>query len=124
MLLVVVTAAPLVALGSSGYCQSKNFAAIGGGGLSCAQFGEEYKRDPEDIEAIFFHWAQEMMSGVNMVLFARGKKMTNLAIWDTQHQREHIRIYCAGRPLVPYGRAVIDLYDTMRLQQKLPDWRR
>jgi len=50
--------------------------------------------------------------------------MTNLALWDTERQMQHVRAYCAANPHGYYGRAVADLIDTMRFEQRVPDWRR
>jgi hypothetical protein len=115
----------VIAIFQSAYAQQpRNYAATGGGTRSCAEFAEAYKQYPADTEGAFFIWAQGMMSGINFVLSIRNQDTTNLARWELQRQMQHIRQYCANNPLRYYLEAVVDLYDTMRREQYLSDWRR
>lgn len=120
-----MTAATLLCLSETPACsqQAKNFAFTGAGALSCAQFGQFYKASPDYNEMLYFTWAQGMMSGLNLAIAARGAPFSNLALWDNARQTQHIRAYCSNNPLAFYSRAVIDLFDAMRREQGLPDWR-
>jgi len=104
--------------------QIENFALVGAAAQSCAQFGELYKKSPADAEVIFFTWAQGMTSGLNMSLPSRNSPESGLVLSDNERQMEYIRAYCFNSPLAFYGQAVLDLYDAMRREQGLPDWRR
>jgi hypothetical protein len=121
----IVAVVLIVLLDRGAYSQQpKNYAGTGGGARTCAEFGQLYKQYPTDVETTFFHWAQGMMSGMNLVLSAHNQQTTNLALRDPPNQMEHIRVYCSQNPLAFYTQAVLDLYDAMRREQRLPDWRR
>lgn len=122
---VVAAAATFLCVSEMPACsqQAKNFAGTGAGALSCAQFGQFYKESPDYVETLYFTWAQGMMSGLNYALAARIMPMSNLASWDNARQTQHIRAYCSESPLAFYTQAAIDLFDFMRREQGLPDWR-
>jgi hypothetical protein len=48
---------------------------------------------------------------------------SNLAARDTSYQQASIDQYCDQRPLASYVQAAMSLYDTMRSEQGLHDWR-
>jgi len=102
--------------------QPKRYAFMGAGVSSCAQFGDDYRRNPTDFESLYFAWAQGMLSGLNArLLFSNND--TNLAWWDSAQQEQHIRSFCSNHPLSSYAEAVFDLFDAMRQEQGLPNWR-
>jgi hypothetical protein len=55
-----------------------------------------------------------MMSGI---------KTTNLEGRELNDQMRFVDQYCDQRPLATYAQAVMSLYDTMRSEQGLHDWR-
>lgn len=101
--------------------QPKDSAEMGLGVNSCAGFSAMYERDPATTEATFFTWAQGFMSAINMVLLGREHQpSTNLAQWDVDKQKRHIRSYCAANPSRAYDEGVFDLFEAMRKEQGLP----
>lgn len=110
----------LLAAGAACAQQQKDTAEMGLGANSCAKFSEMYGNDPASTETAFFTWAQGFMSAINMVLLGREhQRSTNLALWDVERQRRHIRSYCAANPSRAYDEGVFDLFDTMRKEQGL-----
>jgi hypothetical protein len=102
-----------------------NFDAIGAGAVLCANFAALSMQDHSGpLEDIYFAWTQGMMVGLNAALTARGQKATNLSLWDTDQQDQHIRIYCKSNAAEFFSNAAVDLYESMRTEQQLPDWRR
>lgn len=101
--------------------EATDLAWMGPGAQSCTQYlkaadASELMRDT------YFFWAQGFMSGLNTILLPR-KSHTNLAASTTGDQQAYIDRFCNGRPLASYSEAVIALFDEMRLEQRLPDWR-
>lgn len=121
--LVTMSTSIIVSSGASYSQQPKNYVGVGEGARSCAEFGELYKNQTH-VEALFFQWAQGMMTGINVVIAANGQETTNLTLRDVKSQMGDIRLYCATNPLAFYLQAVLDLFDRMRREQNLPDWRR
>jgi hypothetical protein len=74
------------------------------------------------MRAFVFSWAQGFMSGVNSAPMLSGQG-TDLAASATNVQQAFIDQYCDQRPLATYVQAVLSLYDTMRSEQGLRDWR-
>ena len=74
------------------------------------------------MRSFYFSWAEGFMSGLNTAPLLLGNE-TNLAARDTNYQRAIIDQYCDQRPLASYVQAVMSLYDTMRSEQGLHDWR-
>jgi hypothetical protein len=121
----ITTATPIIILAGAAYSQqATNAGAAGAGGTSCAVFGDGYKKWSNEIEGTYFQWAQGMMSGMNFIIYARKQTTTNLNTWGMERQMQFIRLFCANNPLVPYNFSVISLFDTIRQEQGLPDWRR
>jgi len=99
------------------------FSITGPGLATCGQFGQESARDVK-IEAFFFSWGQGWMSAANLFLSATAGKSstTDLSAISLEEQMLHIRSYCEENPFKYYSAAVIDLYDSMRRSQGLPNW--
>ncbi len=118
MLVIIIVAGPA-------YSQQHSALGFAGvGGRSCAEFSGDYGEDPTTFGALYFFWAQGMMSGLNaQIPFKPNQKMTNLALWNIERQKQHIRLFCFRNPLASYVVAVLDLFDSMRREEGLPDWR-
>jgi hypothetical protein len=87
--------------------------------VSCSQYAQEVRSHGENMRAFFFSWAEGFMSGLN----TRLGSPTNLGAMETNAQNAFIDQYCNQRSLSSYSDAVMSLYDTMRAQQGLHDWR-
>jgi len=93
----------------------------GPGLTSCAEYAKGVQV-PGDFRLFFFAWAQGFMSGLNTPLLPL-KLSTNLAGRTTDNQQAYVDDFCDHRPLAVYVDAVLALYDQMRHEQGLPDWR-
>ncbi|MGO8920470.1 MAG: hypothetical protein ACLQJR_31635 [Stellaceae bacterium] len=115
---IALSACVFLTGGAASAQQPKDYAEMGLGVNSCATFGAMYKNDPSAAETAFFTWAQGFMSAMNLVLLGRDHEpSTNLALWDRERQRQHIRSYCAANPSLAYDEGVFDLFDSMRKEQ-------
>jgi hypothetical protein len=67
------------------------------------------------IEEIYFTWAQGFMSGLNMASAVQNGVDRDLGgtAADMSAQKIHIRSFCDSHPLVQYGLAVLDLYNSL-----------
>src|SRR6266487_3494517 len=67
------------------------------------------------------------MSGLNSYLLLSGSPMgedgTDLSRWSEDTQQRMIRAYCDSHALQPYWEAVEQVYEDMRRDRGLPDWR-
>ncbi|MGQ0742177.1 MAG: hypothetical protein ACT4OG_07785 [Alphaproteobacteria bacterium] len=89
-------------------------AGFQGVGIStCAQFAQLYRDDPENIELIYFSWAQGFMSGMNGVLLRNGESGRNLNSMSVESQQRHLRAYCDKHPLAVYIDAVGNLFQEL-----------
>ena len=99
----------------------------GFGAYSCGQFTEMYRLTPQVTERIFFQWALGFMSGLNAYLVLSGSPMredaTDLRSWPEDKQQQTIRAYCDSHAPQPYWEAVEQVYEEMRRDQGLSDWR-
>jgi hypothetical protein len=112
LLSVVATCSPSLA---------DELAWSGSGATSCAAYARSVQISG-DYRQLFFPWAQGFMSGLNTSLLPL-KLQTNLAGRSTDDQQAHIDSFCDHHPLAAYVDAVLALYDQMRHEQGLPDWR-
>jgi hypothetical protein len=94
-----------------------------GGSSSCTQYAQAVRSGGENIRNFYFTWAQGFMSGINSPLMEPGKSL-NLAARAMNDQQAFIDRFCDQRPLAYFVEAVLSLYDTMRTEQGLHDWRR
>ncbi len=121
---IVVTA---LSVSATAVALSDTVVISGFGAYSCGQFGEMYRRNPQVTESIFFQWALGHMSGLNAYLLLSGSPMredgTDLRKWSEEEQQRMIRTYCDSHPLQPYWEAVEQIYEDMRRDQGLTDWR-
>ena len=87
------------------------YAAFNGIGVtSCAEFAQHFKLTPKAANLVYFSWAQGFMSGYNASALAKGISGKDLNAETETDEEVHIRDYCDLHPLVPYVRAVLDLY--------------
>jgi len=117
-----------ITLSLSGTAALSDTVSLSGFGmLSCTQFGELYRQNPEVMESIFFQWAQGFMSGLNGYLLLSGTPsrddVTDLGNRSEARQQQAIRSYCDNHAVAKYWQAVEQLYEDMRREQGLPDWR-
>jgi hypothetical protein len=101
---------------------AQDLSWVGPGAASCTQYAQSVRSGGEDMHSFFFSWAQGFLSGLNTRPLLSGKP-TNLAARPTNYQQAFIDRYCDERPLATYVNAVLSLYDTMRSEQGLHDWR-
>jgi len=110
-----IIALPMILMaGVANAQQNKPMYLSGAGATSCAEFGEQYKRDAA-VEHYYFAWAQGFMSGIN--LGVEGATHTNrvhdLSAVSATEQELRIRQYCIQRPLSSYVEAVTNLFGTL-----------
>lgn len=86
------------------------FAGMGMGTATCAEYAQEYRKAPKQIEMLFFSWAQGYLSGINTGHIADHKPTADLASISTDDQESRIRSYCDQHPLLTYAQAVLVLY--------------
>ena len=101
---------------------AQNLSWAGPGGVSCTEYAKAVRTGGENMRSFFFSWAQEFVSGLNTVPLLYGKP-TNLTARATNDQQALIDRYCDERPSAIYAQAALNLYDTMRSEQGLHDWR-
>jgi hypothetical protein len=95
---------------------------VGTGAISCARYAQEVRSMGKPQRIFYFTWAQGYMSGVNSVVLYSAKH-TNLGLRDVEAQLAFLDRYCDQHPEAFYVQAVLNLYDAMRSEQDLPDWR-
>src|SRR5262249_40371397 len=94
---------------------------VGPGSASCPHYTQKVRQD-QIMRNFFFSWAQGYLSGVNSAVFYSAKN-TNLANRSIEDQLDFIDRYCEQHPSAFYVQAVLNLYDYMRSEQGLGDWR-
>jgi hypothetical protein len=107
---IIFTAIALLSLQSAHAAEpQKSMVAMGFGTTTCAVFANIYKDNPERTEINFFAWAQGYMSGWNRAQMKQGQPTINLALLQTQTQRDLLLHYCNQHPLAHYVEAVDQL---------------
>ena len=99
----------VVILTDATHAWATDYAAMGLGISSCAEFANLYKQDPKWAEGMYFAWAQGYLSGWNMAQISAKRPYFDLASLDTRTQQAHLRSYCDQHPLGNYLDAVWDL---------------
>lgn len=122
MRLVLLASLPLRFFGTTTAFSQSPMSWTGPGAASCTQYAQAVRSGGENMRSFYFSWAEGFMSGLNTAPLLLGNE-TNLAARDTNYQRAIIDQYCDQRPLASYVQAVMSLYDTMRSEQGLHDWR-
>lgn len=95
-----------------------NFALIGVGGATCAQYGKLYEGDPELADNIVLGWSKGFMSAYNLILLKNTSEAVDLNISDDIHMM-WIRTYCARNPLEFVMQAVRVTYINFALEQNV-----
>jgi hypothetical protein len=91
----------------------------GAGAFTCGKFASEYAKNPEQVEGLYFAWAQGFMSGLNLDLAAgvvNGKKEFRDLEGPIENQKSRMRIYCNAHPLAPFTEAIFDLIKSQPLK--------
>jgi hypothetical protein len=95
---------------------------VGPGAVSCDRYAQEVRSMGNPQRIFYFSWAQGYMSGLNSVVLYSAKN-TNLGGRDVEDQLARLDRFCDQHPLATYVQAVLNLYDAMRSEQGLADWR-
>lgn len=108
MRLAVIAASVYIAALASAHAEYAAFSGVGV--TSCTEFAQHYKLTPKAADFVYFSWAQGFMSGYNASLLAKGGTGKDLDAESNSDEEVHIRDFCDQHPLVPFVRAVLDLY--------------
>jgi len=101
--------------------QGANYTSMGEGSVSCAVFGEDYRKAPTEVEARYFAWAQGFMSALNFLSHGAGGKESIMNATPLADQKRFVRDWCNKNPLANYYEAVFKLMDSLPIvdeQQK------
>jgi hypothetical protein len=123
---VIAAAILFAASGSIAVANDEPVYLAGVGTMTCAQFNERVRRDPELAETVQFIWAQGYMSASNVWRMLFNERLRNLDAWPESEQRAHLRQFCEQRPDAAFGAAVQDLYAALPFAPtpaQLPDQR-
>ena len=88
----------------------------GAGAHTCAEFAQDYARNPDTVEVLYFSWAQGYMTATNVAIAAATNTYRDLG-GSVADQQAHIRSYCDAHPLAAYSDAVMNLYQTFPRKQ-------
>jgi hypothetical protein len=101
-------------------------SAVGSGVSSCAEFAEEYRQSPREVEVVYFAWAQGYMTGLNVMSAGQNQNQNimpfirDLLAKRPIEQQQYIRFWCSQHPLSSYLEAVFDLWGSLPLRQMKP----
>ena len=98
---------------SAGLAEKPLSGLFSGFGM-CAQFNEEYRKDPQHTIMIWGSWAVGFMSGANTL--AASTKMSSFQHLEAKPPEEmllYLRRYCSAHPQKSFGEAVITFYATL-----------
>jgi hypothetical protein len=102
----LLCAISLLAGASSAHAEA---VAAGVGVGTCAQFGQDYKNNPSNAEAIYNNWALGFLSGMNAVPSAYDRPTRDLQAMSFADKKQFLRDYCNEHPLELFMRAVLEL---------------
>jgi hypothetical protein len=108
--MLAVFTSPLAAQDSSSSQSADRTYLFGAGVLTCAQFGEEYRRRGDLAELQYFTWAQGFMSAMNSANASEGHPTADLNPRSIDRQLQWLRQYCDSHPLSSYSLGVALLY--------------
>jgi len=86
---------------------------MGAGNRTCAEFAQDYKRDPSGSVKIYFAWAQGYMTALDLLASDSRSKSRDLGAMSNEDQFTLIGIYCDQHPLVPYQQAILHLFSML-----------
>jgi hypothetical protein len=91
--------------------------AAGLGLRTCAQFTQDYRKDPKGFDDLYFSWAQGVLSGMNSGLSDSNKIDLLPAGFGPESQQAFIRLYCDQHPLLFYLQAVYAVFARLSSQR-------
>jgi hypothetical protein len=99
---------------SSPSSAQEEWAMWGIGVHTCAEFAEHYQHGPNDVEEMYFLWAQGYMSATNIfrATFLKMPWIDYKAV-PSDVQKKYLRTFCERNPSKMYMDAVADLIHSM-----------
>jgi hypothetical protein len=95
-----------------------DYAIMGPGSVTCGKFAADYRQNPDQVDNLFFTWAQGFMSGFNITeTTGTYRDMTAVPI---DAQKKFILNYCDQHPSLEYAKAVMELYHYKLPLKKTP----
>jgi hypothetical protein len=95
-----------------------DYAIMGPGSVTCSKFAADYRQNPDQVDNLFFTWAQGFMSGFNITeTTGTYRDMTAVPI---DAQKKFILNYCDQHPSLEYAKAVMELYHKKLPLKKTP----
>lgn len=89
------------------------YSSMGVGTATCAQFAQQFTKNPSLAEAMFFSWAQGYMSGLNELYWRQTHRTKNMQSITLVDQKARLRTYCAEHPSAIFMTAVTTLFLSM-----------
>jgi hypothetical protein len=83
-------------------------AIMGPGSVTCGKFAAEDRQNPDQVDSLFFTWAQGFMSGFNITETTGTYR--DMAAVPIDAQKKFILNYCNQNPSLEYAKAVMELY--------------
>jgi hypothetical protein len=84
---------------------------MGAGSSTCADYTQEYRRDPDTANNLYFSWAQGFMSGQNV---ARDKNsMRDLNALPVSAQLDYLKRFCEQKPSALFAVAAQNLFNAL-----------
>jgi len=98
----------------------ENRAWQGVGSTSCAKYGGLDRAEAEDLELMYYVWAQGFMSGLNTAYLHDKRAYRNLAATSVERQKINLSNYCSRNPTHTYAESVLNLYMTLPEESVAP----
>jgi len=87
---------------------------------TCAQFAQDYRKAPDEMETVYYSWAQGFMSGMNFVARAYRGQTRDLGSIPLPQQMQDLLTFCSGNPIEPYELGVLLLYNKLKVVPPKP----
>jgi hypothetical protein len=84
---------------------------------TCAEFIQDYRKDPKGFDDLYFQWAQGVLSGMNSGLSDADRVELLTAGFGAESQQAFIRLYCDQHPAQFYLQAVYALFARLRSER-------
>jgi hypothetical protein len=117
------TAVVMLSLWVCATSASADDPASGVGANSCTQYVQDVRSRVGDARHFYFSWAQGFMSGMNGMLITQGIRHTDLWRRPMENQIAALDRFCDVSPSALYMEGVIMLFNIMRQDQGLHDWK-
>jgi hypothetical protein len=102
--------ATAIAVALTGAAQARDqWPYMGIGTEGCGKFAQAYGQGGDEIELVYFTWAQGFMSAINGVAKLTGHSQKDLNAVPDSEQKASIRRYCNKHPLDHYFMALFPL---------------